>query len=58
MPRWRLEYEAERSQVTVTVRPMTLQETALIIEYFRAATPEHLELLIATAAGIAMAASL
>ncbi|MGY4497081.1 RimJ/RimL family protein N-acetyltransferase [Bradyrhizobium sp. GM24.11] len=33
------------SQVTVTVRPMTLHETAMIIEYFHAATPEHLEML-------------
>jgi RimJ/RimL family protein N-acetyltransferase len=31
--------------MAVTVRPMTLQETAQIIEYFHAATPEHLEML-------------
>jgi hypothetical protein len=31
--------------VTVTVRPMTLQETAEIVEYFHSATPEHLEML-------------
>lgn len=31
--------------MTVTVRPMTLQETAMIIEYFHAATPEHLDML-------------
>ncbi|MGY3233424.1 MULTISPECIES: GNAT family N-acetyltransferase [unclassified Bradyrhizobium] len=31
--------------MAVTVRPMTLQETTLIIEYFHAATPEHLEML-------------
>lgn len=31
--------------MTVTVRPMTLQETELVIEYFLAATPEHLEIL-------------
>jgi RimJ/RimL family protein N-acetyltransferase len=31
--------------VAITVRPMTLQETALIIEYFHAATPEYLEML-------------
>lgn len=31
--------------MTITVRPMTLQETALIIEYFHDATPEHLETL-------------
>jgi RimJ/RimL family protein N-acetyltransferase len=31
--------------MTVTVRPMTLQETAEIIEYFHVATPEHLEML-------------
>lgn len=31
--------------MTITVRPMTLQETALIIEYFHEATPEHLEML-------------
>jgi ribosomal protein S18 acetylase RimI-like enzyme len=31
--------------VTVIVRPMNLQETARIIEYFHGATPEHLEVL-------------
>lgn len=31
--------------MAITVRPMTLQETPLIIEYFHAATPEHLEML-------------
>ncbi|MBC9878870.1 GNAT family N-acetyltransferase [Bradyrhizobium sp. INPA01-394B] len=31
--------------MTITVRPMTLQETAMIIEYFHSATPEHLEML-------------
>ena len=31
--------------MAITVRPMTLQETALIIEYFHTATPEHLEML-------------
>src|SRR5437588_7578643 len=31
--------------VTITVRPMTLQETARITEYFHSATPEHLEML-------------
>jgi len=31
--------------MAVTVRPMTLQETVLIIEYFHAATSEHLEIL-------------
>ncbi len=36
---------AGASQMTVTVRPMTLQETAHIIAYFHAATPEHLEIL-------------
>jgi RimJ/RimL family protein N-acetyltransferase len=32
-------------QMAVTVRPMTLQETAHIIAYFHAAAPEHLEML-------------
>ena len=31
--------------MTINVRLMTLQETVLIIEYFHAATPEHLEML-------------
>ena len=31
--------------MAITVRPMTLQETAEIIEYFHSATPEHLEML-------------
>ena len=31
--------------MTVTVRPMTLQETEQVIEYFHTATPEHLETL-------------
>lgn len=31
--------------MAVTVRPMTLQETARIIAYFHEATPEHLEML-------------
>lgn len=31
--------------MVVTVRPMTRQETARIIEYFHAASPEHLEML-------------
>jgi RimJ/RimL family protein N-acetyltransferase len=31
--------------MTITVRPMTLQETARIIEYFHSATSEHLETL-------------
>lgn len=29
--------------MAVTVRPMTLQETARIIDYFHTATPEHLD---------------
>ena len=31
--------------MTITVRPMTLQETARTIDYFHRATPEHLEML-------------
>ncbi|MBV9459377.1 MAG: GNAT family N-acetyltransferase [Bradyrhizobium sp.] len=31
--------------MTIIVRPMTLEETALIIKYFHSATPEHLEML-------------
>ena len=31
--------------MVVTVRPMALQETAQIVEYFHNATPEHLEML-------------
>ncbi|WP_176945286.1 hypothetical protein [Bradyrhizobium sp. Rc2d] len=35
----------EDNEVTVTVRPMTLRETAMIIDYFHSAAPEHLGML-------------
>lgn len=31
--------------MTLTVRPMTLEETGLIVDYFHDATPEHLDMM-------------